>query len=250
MIERAPNTYEQLRDEATGEGANAWREADRLAANLRATYAGLKEDPRYTEEHRAEQAWAAYEAAEGKIAANKAKARELLQKQSRTNEKLSFPFPDQEVLTTTDTSKLIASQNEASRVVRKLDRTAANAKGPFTRDRAEVLRDEYGRGLEVGGVSGGAICRGVLAAAEELGMDVHGVVDGFRKDRHREALERAEHYARLTDMIGGKAPEPPFTKPGSGRGSDFHTGRSRPLFVDRGRTVEGSRRPGRRAPWK
>ncbi len=246
------SSYEELRDEATGDGADAWREADRETAKLRDTYERLKEDPRFTEEYRAEQAWEAFGAAEGKIAENKAKARELLAKQARTAERFSLPFPDQETPITTDTSKLLASQNEASRIVRKVDRAEAGGKkGPFRPDRLEVLRAEYGRGLEVGGVQGGAVCRGVLEAAEELGVDRHAVVDGYRKDRHRESFERAEHYGRLTDLIGGGVPEPPFAKPGSGRGSDFHAGGSKAIFLERERAAEGTgRRSGRRPQWK
>ncbi len=58
-----------------------------------------------------------------------------------------MPFPHEESPVTTDTSKLLASQNEAARVIRKLDRIAGSAAGPFKPDRMEVLRQEYGRGL-------------------------------------------------------------------------------------------------------
>ncbi len=208
-------TYESLRDSATGEAGEAWKAADREESNLRTLYRELKEDPRYTTEHKAEQAWERYEATKEKIAANKVKARELLEKQVRTAERFSVPFPAEESLITTDTNKLIASQNEASRIVRKLERLEGRAKGPFAPDRVEVLKQEYQRGLEVGGVQGAIICRGVLAAADELGVDTDSVVDSFRKPRHHEALQRARHAERLAFTIGGKAPEPPFPRPGS-----------------------------------
>jgi hypothetical protein len=51
-------TYEQLRDSATGEAGEVWRRADREESNLRATYRQLQEDPRYSAEHKAEKAWA------------------------------------------------------------------------------------------------------------------------------------------------------------------------------------------------
>lgn len=218
-------TYEELRDQATGEGADAWREADREEGRLRALYRELKEDPRYTNEHKSETAWKAYENARGKIAENRAKARELLQKRARSAEEVSLPLPPFEALHTTDTNKLIASQNEASRIVRKLDRMATGD-GPFRPDKAGALRKEYGRGLEVGGVQGGAICRGALEAADEVGVDRESVVGGFRKERHREALERAEHCARLAAHVGGKVPEPPFARPD--RGQDLRGARSLP----------------------
>jgi hypothetical protein len=130
--------YEQLRDSATGEAGEAWRRADREESNLRATYRQLQEDPRYSAEHKAERAWAAYERAAEKIAADRTKSRELLEKQVRNAERFSVPMPDGEGVTTTDTSKLLASQNEAARVVRRIDRMEAGAKGPFKPDRVAV----------------------------------------------------------------------------------------------------------------
>ena len=68
-------TYEQLRDSATGEAGEAWRRAARETANLHALYRELKADPRYSEAHKAERAWERYEAAKEKIEADTAKAR-------------------------------------------------------------------------------------------------------------------------------------------------------------------------------
>jgi hypothetical protein len=206
-------TYEQLRDSATGEAGAAWKAADRGEANLRTLYRDLKEDPRYTNEHKAEQAWQRYEAAKEKIIADKEKAREGLQKQVRSGERFSIPMPEGEHLITTDTAELLASQNEASRLVRKLDRLADAGAGPFKRNPNEVLKQEYERGLQIGGVQGGAICRGVLEAADELGLDKDEVVDGFRRQSHRNALEDAQRAALLSQHIGKQVPEPPFPNP-------------------------------------
>jgi hypothetical protein len=206
-------TYEQLRDSATGEAGDAWRRKDRAESELRTLYSTLKEDPRYTEEHKAEQAWQRYEAVKEKIGADTVKAREGLAKQVRSGERFSIPMPEGESLVTTDTAKLLASQNEASRIVRKLDRLAGSGAGPFKRNPAEVLKSEYERGLQIGGVQGGAICRGVLKAADELGVDKDQVVDGFRKRSHRSALEDAERASRLTQHISRSVPEPPFPDP-------------------------------------
>jgi hypothetical protein len=244
------NSYEQLRDGASGEGGEAWRSADLATSRLYALYRELEADPRYTVEHKAEKAWAAYEANKEKVEAGKQRAKELLEKQARSAERFSLPFPEGEGPTTADTSKLLASQNEAARVIRKLDRLQSSGKGPFKPDRMEVLRQEYGRGLEVGGVQGAAICRGVLDAADELGMDRHAIVEPFRKERHRESLGRAEHCERLVGLIGGKVPEPPFSKPGAarGRGSEPRRGSSTILLQGRDSTPIVPTR--RRAPWK
>jgi hypothetical protein len=56
-------TYESLRESATGEAGEAWKRSDRDVSNLQALYRELKDDPRYTEEHKAEKAWGAYDAA-------------------------------------------------------------------------------------------------------------------------------------------------------------------------------------------
>lgn len=248
------STYEELRDQATGEGGDAWREADRLTGNLYGLYRELKADPRYTDEHKAERAWERYEATRGRIEAGKAKAKDLLEKQARSAERFSIPVPAEESVTTTDTAKLLASQNEASRIVRKIDRmdSNANAKGPFKPDKMEMLRTEYGRGLETGGVQGGAICRGVLDAADELGIDRHSVVDSFRKDRHRDSLERAEHAERLVSLIGGKVPEPPFAKPGERKRvpGQYGHGSGALLLPGRETLAPGTSPRRRRAPWK
>jgi hypothetical protein len=164
-------TYEQIRDSATGEAGVAWKAADREQSNLRALYASLKEDSRYTNEHKAEQAWEKYEATKEKIVEGKAKARELLEKQVHSAERSSVPFPSGAGIITVDTQKLLASQNEASRLIRKLDRLRdTSAKGPFTPDRAEILKQEYGRGMETGGVQGGAICRACFRSATNSGL--------------------------------------------------------------------------------
>lgn len=248
------SAYEELRDGATGEGGDAWREADRLTGRLYDVYRELKEDPRYTDEHKADRAWERYEATKGRIEAGKTRAEELLEKQARSAERFSIPVLAEESVNTMDTAKLLASQNEASRVVRKIDRMEGNAKGPFAPDKMEVLRTEYGRCLETGGVQGGAICRGVLDAADELGVDRHSVVDPFRKDRHRESLERAEHAERLTSLIGGKVPEPPFAKPGERKRVPGQYGHGSGALLLPGRETlapgTASRGKRRRSPWK
>jgi len=55
----------------------------------------------------------------------------------------------------------------------------------------------------------------VLSVCDELGIDANVVVDSYRKERHHESLERAQHAAHLTQYIGKGVPEPPFRRPGS-----------------------------------
>jgi len=62
-------SYEQLRDGATGDGGDAWRAADRETGKLYALYRELKEDPRYSDDYKAEKAWVAYDANKANIEA-------------------------------------------------------------------------------------------------------------------------------------------------------------------------------------
>jgi hypothetical protein len=255
-------TYEQLRDSATGEAGEVWRRADREESNLRATYRQLQEDPRYSAEHKAERAWAAYERAAEKIAADRTKSRELLEKRVRSGKRLATPMPDGESLITSDANKLLASQNEAARIVRTIDRREKSGAGPFKPNKIAILKQEYRRGLDVGDVQGGAICRGVLSAAEELGVDTNAVVDSLRKQSHRDSLERAQHAERLLFTIGGKPPEPPFLRPGARpRGGDMHTSGGpmflvgggkdkKPLAAGGSQYSAGKAKQGRRRAWK
>ncbi len=87
-------------------------------------------------------------------------------------------------------------------------------------DKAAPLREEYQRGLELGGVEGLTVCRAVLSAAGDLGVSVDSVVDSFRKPRHRKSQERAQVAQQAAFTIGTKIKEPPFPRPaGVGAGS-------------------------------
>jgi hypothetical protein len=86
-------SYEQLRDGATGDGGDAWRAADRETGKLYALYRELKEDPRYSDDYKAEKAWAVYDANKAKIEAKRERAREHLEKQARSGERFSIPMP-------------------------------------------------------------------------------------------------------------------------------------------------------------
>jgi hypothetical protein len=208
-------SYEQLRDSTTGQAGAAWISADAEEAKLRELYTSLKADPRYTQEHKASLAWSAFDEAKDSITASRAKARDLLEEQSRTAERQSLPFPDGEGPLTQDANKVLITQNEALRIVRKLDRLGDKGPFPSAETKLRMLREEYSKGLEIGGVHGGSICRGVLSAAEELGVDENSVVDEFRKERHRESYARAEHAMQLASFIGKNVGslEPPFAPP-------------------------------------
>lgn len=251
-------SYQQMRDSAPTEAKALWNRVDAQIGDLRAYYEQLKDDPRYADEYKAEQAWQRYEVVAEKVAKDKERLKAELHKQAASGERFSVPMPGQEPLVTNDTQKILAAQNEAARIVRRIDRMDAKAtsakggKSPFKPDWAEVCRDEYKKGLDLGGVQGGIICRGALAAAEEVGVDRDSVVDPFRKERHRENLERSQHALRLLDLISKDGPpEPPFAKPGQrrGRGSEPPR-RGGTILVDRGEQKPIMHGRKRRPSWK
>src|SRR5687768_1186854 len=54
-------SYDDVQREAKGPGVEEWRQADHARENLSELYTSLRDDPRFTEEHKAETAWARYE---------------------------------------------------------------------------------------------------------------------------------------------------------------------------------------------
>jgi hypothetical protein len=93
------------------------------------------------------------------------------------------------------------------RIIRTLDRHSSRG-GPFKPDTASVLKSEYQKGMELGGVSGAARCRGVMAAAEELGVG-DGWVDSLRDDKQRKYLDDARRLEQAAFAVLTTAPKPP-----------------------------------------
>jgi hypothetical protein len=206
------SSYESLRDSARGQAAPLWKTADKEEATLGAYYEQLRDDPRFTEEHKSELAWSHYNQAKEKIVEGREKASEMLATDAATYRRQSLPMPGGEGPITQDPQKILITQNESQRINRKIARLQESP-GPFRPDIASTLRQEYERGLEVGGTMGGALCRAVLAVADEQGIEPDSVVDSFRKDRHRELVERAQHAEHLRQYLGKRIKEPPFGKP-------------------------------------
>jgi hypothetical protein len=236
-------TYEGLRDSVENtEARAAWNDRDRREALLAETYRTLKDDPRYTEAHKAGQMWAAYDKQSEVIRAASEKARELLEREARGHEMMSVPRPKGENIFNLSTERLIASQNEAGRIVRKVQRLQ-DAPGPFKMNTADVLKEEYAKGIEAGGVEGVAICKGALMAADELGVPDE-FLDELRTPEQRELLDKAWRARRAAFSIPNRVSEPPLRRPqdgrpGSGAGS---------LFIPRDRPG-GARHPKRNLSW-
>lgn len=190
---------------------------DRRRAALRGVYGQTDGDPRYTDSFKRDTQWEAYDREAPRIEAAGAKARELLEKTARGHEMAAKPRPHGESMIYSDPSRIVAAQNEAARIVRRLDRQADKAgKNPIGRPSpAEYLRDEYRRGMETGGVAGVAICDGAWRAADELGIDPDSYLAPLRTPEQDEQLDRARRYRQIADSVASSVPKPPRQRPAS-----------------------------------
>jgi hypothetical protein len=225
------DTYEQLRNSVeNSEARAAWMDHDRRQHRLTQTYRSLKDDPRYSGSHKAEQMWAAYEREGEHIQAAGEKARELLERDARGHEMRAMPRPKGENVTNLSAERLSLAQAEAARIVRKTQRLQnASYAGPFNQSTADVLREEYARGIESGGVEGVAICKGTLMAADELGISEEEFLDSLRTSEQLEALDKARRARMMAQSISKRIPTPPLRRP-----VDSTPGPGR-LFIPRGR---------------
>ncbi len=203
-------TYESIRDheEIIPPGVREmWIKADQSERMLRYHYSKLTEDQDLTDEARVRRAGELYERHRPLIERQKKEAKDALVKAAKSAEKSSIPRPDGEALSSTDPTKLLLDQNEASRILRTIERRQ-NQSGPFRPSTDDLLRQEYTRGIEIGGTEGGAVCRGVLRASRELGMGDNWL-DSVRNDSQRKSLDNARRFEYFSGLISTSAPEPP-----------------------------------------
>jgi hypothetical protein len=231
-------TYEQLRDSVeNNEARAAWMDHDRRLSALTETYRTLKDDARYTEEHKANQMWEAYEKESEHIQAAGERARVLLEKEAQGHEMMSVPRPKGERLTNLTAEKLIAAQNEAGRILRKVERMKDSPIRGI--NHARTLKDEYQRGIEVGGVEGVAICKGTLMAADELGIAPEEFLNDLRTPEQLAELDKAQRCQMMAFFIGKHIPEPPLRRPGGSTPS----GAGGKLFIPQKHPVQTKRAP-------
>ena len=200
-------TYEHIRDNSEiipRDARVAWLEADQAERMLRGQYETLAENADLNDEAKARRATELYEGRREAVERKKQAAKDALIKASKSAAKSSIPKPSGEATSSVDPTKLLLDQNEANRIIRTLERR--DGKGPFSQNRGEYMAEEYRRGLEVGGVEGGAICRGVLRAAQELGVGDEWLP---RNDRQRELLDHARRLEYFSGLISTSAPKPP-----------------------------------------
>jgi hypothetical protein len=215
-------TYESVQGDARGPGVEEWRQVDKARSDLSELYRSLSDDDRYAHEFKTEKAWAAYERTRAHVDKLAPLARRKMLKSAKSLERMSIPTPECEGIITKDTNKLLLRAHERGRLEGLISRQHKMAdKGPLKgKSPADVLKEEYERGLRDGGPGGGATVRAVIGLVRDWGLDLDGVVDAQRKAHHRGALEDA-HSARIrADMIGRTVPEPPASlKKGTQGGS-------------------------------
>jgi hypothetical protein len=192
MTEAINLSYESIQQEAKGPGVEEWKRADKLRADLSATYQSLKDDDRYAPEYKAERAWTEYEKAKAQIEQLAPEARQKMLKSAEGLERLSIPVPEGEGLITKDTNELLLTAHERSRLEGLVNRAEKVADiGPFKVNPIDVLKSAYEQGLDEGGPGGGATVRAVIQLARDYGFDVDTIVDARRKHYHHSALENA-----------------------------------------------------------
>ncbi len=204
-------SYENIRDSSEiipQEVRVKWVEADQTARTLRDRYAQLEQDADLTLEAKSRKAEELYQQQRSRIEDKKQAAVKALRAEAEFAERQSIPHPAGQSRVATDAQSLLLDQNEAARIVRTAERRK-DAPGPFKQGDSDFLRQEYKRGLKLGGLEGGVLCRGVLRAAGELGISSHEVLDSSRDDRQRERLDDARRLEYFSGLIDTKAPRPP-----------------------------------------
>jgi hypothetical protein len=213
MSEAINPTYESIQEQAKGPGTEEWKRADKARASLPEYYRELQDDPRITDLVRSEKAWERYAAVREQVEAESTKAKELSERSAKTAERQSIPMPEGEPVLTSDKDRLLLTQGEHSRINRRIDRTSSRATKATPFHLSKLLREEFARGLEVGGAKGGAICRAVVEIAQDAGEDIHSIVDEHRTPSQRRALEDAQEAYMRQQLIGKTVSKPPFPRP-------------------------------------
>jgi hypothetical protein len=246
-------------------GETLAREAQAARRDLLRQYESLDNDERYTDEHRASRAWQAYDESKPLIEEKAKSAREKLLKSADEYEMSSIPFPGGQSLRTDSVELLSLTQGERSRIVERLSyqnptvermRAAGKNVPKGSEDRpANILREEFSRGLDIGGPQGGAICRAVVGLAQDRGMNVDDIVDDRRRDWQRDYLRKAEDARIQARSIYSRVPLPSTGRPGGAKSpQEARAGKRRTAF-GMPRKASSSAGPtfqkkNRKPPWK
>src|SRR5215203_4209259 len=258
----APTEPSRGRTPSTNSGEMLAREAQAARRDLIRQYESLDNDERYTDEHRATAAWQAYDESKPLIEQKANAAREKLLKSADYYEMSSIPLPGGQSLRTNNVELLSLTQGERARIVERLGyeppniarMKAAGKNVPASTEArpANVLREEYARGLDIGGVQGGAICRAVISLAEDRGMSVDDIVDEHRRDWQRQRLQSAQDARIQARSIYSRVPLPSYKRPGGAKSpEEARAGKRRTPFGMPKKASSAIQKKGRRKPnWK
>jgi hypothetical protein len=215
--QEAQRSYERLKNDTElvpRPVREQWIKADATAEGLIQSYEGILRNDELTDEAKQKRAQTLYQEKAPRVAAMRKEARDALLKAAESAERSSIPFVGGEGLTSSDTNALLASQGEADRIRRILERRSDKSIFSNHSD-SDFLTSEYKRGLKLGGVEGSAILRGCLRAAAELGLGDEWLP---REERHHAALDKARRLLYAADGIDTNPPRPPKSLRRSGAG--------------------------------
>ena len=182
--------------------------ADQKERMLREGLEKLQADNDLTPEAKLRRAQELHKHLAPQIEEGRTQLREKLLKSSKTNERAAIPMPLGVSVSATEPTQMLLAQNERERILRAVERRRSAA-GPFKPDIADLLRQEYERGMESDSTTeAAAICRGALAAAQELGLD-GGWLAPFMRERHYEAQDKARQQHFLANAVSVSAPALP-----------------------------------------
>jgi hypothetical protein len=204
--------------------------ADQKERTLREGLDKLRADDDLTAEAKLRRAQELHERLAPRIEEGRRQLRESLLKSSKTNERAAIPMPPGVSVGASEPTEMLLAQNERERILRAVERRRSAA-GPFKPDVADLLRQEYERGMESDSTTeAAAICRGALAAAQELGLG-DGWLAPFMRERHYEAQDKARQLYFLADSVSISAPALPREFERAMRRGQFSQNPTPPLLV-------------------
>jgi hypothetical protein len=257
----APTEPSRGRTPSTNSGEMLAREAQAARRDLIRQYESLDNDERYTDEHRATAAWQAYDESKPLIEQKANAAREKLLASADEYEMSSIPLPGGQGLRTNNVEILSLTQGERARIIDRINyehptiarMKAAGKNVPASAENkpANVLREEYARGLDIGGPQGDAICRAVVGLAEDRGMSVDDIVDAHRRGWQRAYLENAQQQRIQARSVYSRVPLPSSPRPGGAQSpQESRAGKRRTPFGMPKKASAAIQKKRRKPHWK
>ena len=118
--------------------------------------------------------------------------------------------------------------------------------------RAQALREEYDRAMQLGGLEGKVLAHATLQAADAMGVDYDSVVDEFRNDRQRRYVQEALQLQSMSGSIpsGRDLAKNPYDDNRRGGKKRIGTYGSANKALMTGGRAQLFQKKSRRRPWK